>query len=252
MKRIRVLAAFLMTALLLLSVTFCASAAVDTHAKVYDDAGLFTGTEQEDLMVRAQAMADRFQVDVVIVTTEDTNGSSTMEYADDFYDYNGFGLDAEHSGLLLLIDMQHREYWISTTGKAIKTFTDARLNTIIADMESDMRMGNYAAAAHIFLQRVQSRLFPYPRYIGISIPIGLGVGLLILLFMILAHNRKMKALDAGAYAKQPFQLTHQLDTFHSTHTTRTRRSEDSSSGGGGSSTHSSSSGTSHGGAGGSF
>ena len=49
-----------------------------------------------------------------------------MEYADDFYDYNFF----KENGSLFLIDMDTRNIWISTKGKAITIYTDEKINNI--------------------------------------------------------------------------------------------------------------------------
>ena len=49
-----------------------------------------------------------------IVTDVDPNISSAMEAADDFFDYNGYGLGDDRSGVLLYINMSTRDVWIST------------------------------------------------------------------------------------------------------------------------------------------
>ena len=46
-----------------------------------------------------------------------------MEYADDFYDYNGYGMGEKHNGIIMLISMENRDVWFGTTGSAIKTFS---------------------------------------------------------------------------------------------------------------------------------
>jgi len=64
------------------------------------------------------------KLDVVIVITDNTQGKSSRDFADDFYDYNGYGIGTRKSGLLMLVNMQNREIWISTCGDAIDIFTD--------------------------------------------------------------------------------------------------------------------------------
>ena len=43
-------------------------------------------------------------MDAVIVTINNLEGESPQNYADNYYDYNGYGLGNEESGLILLID----------------------------------------------------------------------------------------------------------------------------------------------------
>lgn len=47
---------------------------------------------------------------MLMLTTDDTNGKTTQEYADDFFD----AIAENGDGVALLIDMQNREICIST------------------------------------------------------------------------------------------------------------------------------------------
>ena len=64
-----------------------------------------------------------------MLTTDDTNGKTTQEYADDFFD----AIAENGDGVALLIDMQNREICISTGGIAIRYLTDARIEDILND-----------------------------------------------------------------------------------------------------------------------
>ena len=58
-------------------------------------------------------------MDVVIVTTYNTRSKSSQVYADDFYEENNIGRNNSGDGILLLIDLDNREVYISTSGAAI-------------------------------------------------------------------------------------------------------------------------------------
>ena len=45
---------------------------------------------------------------MVIVTVDDTRGKKARDFADDFFDYNGFGYGRDRDGILLLIDISDR------------------------------------------------------------------------------------------------------------------------------------------------
>ena len=67
----------------------------------------------------------RQQFDVAVVTADTLDGKTPMAYADDFYDYNGYGFGESKDGVLLLVSMEDRDWWITTTGYGITAITDA-------------------------------------------------------------------------------------------------------------------------------
>ena len=92
---------------------------VDASEKVYDFAGLLTESEEASLYNKIMTFINTYNMDMAVVTIDNNNKASTMAYADDFYDYNDFGVGSTFDGLLFLIDMDNREMWISPTGEAI-------------------------------------------------------------------------------------------------------------------------------------
>ena len=90
-------------------------------------------------------------MDMAIVTINNNNKNSAMVYADDFYDYNNFGINSTNDGLLFLIDMDTREIWISTTGKAILYYDDYRINNILDTTFSYIVNGDYYNCASSFI-----------------------------------------------------------------------------------------------------
>lgn len=99
--------------------------------KVFDDANLFSEEEIMDLNDEANIISNTYDMDIIILTTDDANGKTAMEYADDYYDYNGFGVGDDLDGILFLIDMDNREAYISTSGIGIRYLTDKRIDDIL-------------------------------------------------------------------------------------------------------------------------
>jgi len=117
---------------------------------VYDYANLLEN--EEELEAEIARIRDAWEIDAVIVTIDDAHGLSAMEYADDFFDYNGFGYNEPMGdGVLFLIDMDNREIWISTCGKAIIFFTDDRIDEALDDIIEYMYDMDYDGAASEFL-----------------------------------------------------------------------------------------------------
>ena len=238
---------------------------------VNDYADLLSDSEELELNKKLLAFKNRYGIDAVIVTTNSTNGMNIRDYADDFYDYNGYGKD----GILIVLDMYNREWWFSTKGKGIDYFTDYGLDQIIEDMYDDLRSGNYYGAFSTYAKDVEQftesaingNTIDYQpeeiRFGLTNIAVSALIGLFVSLVTMLVLKGQLKSVSRQRLAHNyivgnSFMLTGASDLFVNRHVTRSRRPEPNrSSGGGGgysggSSTHTSSSGSSHGGHGGHF
>jgi uncharacterized protein len=133
--------------------------------KVNDVAGLFTVAEITAIESSAAKLTEKLSMDVAIVTTKDTQGKSSQAYADDFYDQNGYGMGSEADGVLLLVNMQDREVYISTCGQAIRYLTDARINSILDVVYEELGKGDYVKAVNSFMTELDY-------YVGLGIPQG--------------------------------------------------------------------------------
>lgn len=98
-----------------------------------DEAELLTPDEWEALNNKLADISNAHQVEVAIVTVNSLDGKDVKEYADDFYDYNGYGYGENDDGILLLLAMDTREWAITTYGSAFDTFTDYRQSCIMND-----------------------------------------------------------------------------------------------------------------------
>lgn len=250
---------------------------VDASEKVYDFAELLTDAEEETLRSLISVFIKNYDMDMAIVTINDNNKATSEKYADDFYDYNDFGVGSTYDGLLFLIDMDKRKMWISTTGEAIIMYDDARIDKILDYTYEKISNNDYYGTAEEFVDRAsyfaslgtpssnsnykvdsngnyvrKSSSDPFP-----IIPIIIVSGIVTVIFIVVAsakHKTIAKATKASQYlVKDSFNLNDKNDSFLTTHTSKRYSPQSSSSGGGGgSSTHSGSSGVSHGGGGRNF
>ena len=257
---------------------------VDETEKVYDFANLLTDEEEKKLFNEITEYIQTYNMDMVIVTIDKNNKSSAMDYADDFYDYNNFGKGSTHDGVLFLIDMDTRNMWISTTGEAIRIYSDARIDSILDSTYNYIKIPNYYKCASAFVSRASSYAklgvpssnkntyinengeYIYNSndefgmttgYIFCSIFVSLLASFIFIAIASYKHKTIKKATQAKQYlVNGSFNLTEKQDRFVSSNTTKHYNPPSSSGGshysGGGSSTHSSSSGGCHGGGGRSF
>ena len=115
--------------------------------RVFDEAGLFSAEEVQELETRIDEVRDSQDADLAVLTVEDAQGESAESYADDFYDTHGLGVGDDASGILLSIDMDNREIYVSTTGYAMKVLTDARVEKVLDAAYDSVADGNYAEGA---------------------------------------------------------------------------------------------------------
>ena len=276
------LLSFLLCILLLLGISANASAAQD---RVVDEAGLLTDSERNALEEKAASLWDSCHLDVAIVTLDSTYGKSVQTYADDYYDEHGYGYGADNSGILLLLCMDTREWYISTCGEAIYIFTDFGLEQMGQAMLADLSYGEYFDAFETWMdlipeyveafsqgQPIDGMVYPdeYEPIGGdeiiyyekdskpnhfISLLIGAAVAGIALLIMRSGMNTAKQQANAADYVKNgSFRLNLQRDMFLYRQVSKTPKaqSQGTRSGGGGSSVHRSSGGVSHGGRGGRF
>ena len=248
--------------------------------RLADQEELLTTEEQEELLARLDEISERQQCDVVIVTVASIEGKTATEYADDYFDYQGYGYGEKSDGILLLVGMKERVWAISTHGSlGISAFTDAGLDYIKEDVQFQLKLDNYAKAFRTFASLCDQFLTaahkgkPYDvgnlpiKHASPSILIFLfPIGILIMAWKSRSKKRSLisvvKKTDAISYkVPNSLHLWVDEDRITGSHVTKRKRNEESrdrggSSGSGGSSggstTHTSSSGRTHGGTSGTF
>ena len=258
--------------------------------KIVDQAGLLTETEKNKLETIAQQLSDQYEIDIVIVTVYRLNGKSSESYADDYYDQNGYGLGNDHSGVLLLLSMEYRDWAISTCGEGILAFTDYGIQQVFSGISGYLSQNQYYSAFCAYLKALAPYLEAYRngevidgnigeyvgpgtyipgtqdeiiysepdrdfqwylQKIGIAFVIGVVVSLIVLLILRSQMNTAKAQHGAASYIiSGSYRIEMQRDIFLYSQIKRVKKSENSSSGG--SSAHRSSSGRTHGGGHGKF
>ena len=242
-----------------------------TLPSVVDDANLLSVEEKTTLENTLDNLREKHAFDIVVVTANTLQGKSPMAYADDFFDYQGYGVGTNRDGILLLVSMEDRDWWISTSGYGITAFTDAGMDYMKDEFLPYLSDGDYSGAFQSFAELCDEFLtearegkpfdrghMPY-RPLGImSIGISFLAGLVIAFIIAGTMRGKLKTVHnktaATDYLKSgSFRLHDSRDIFLYSNIRRVARpKQNSSGGGGGSRTHTSSSGRSHGGSGGKF
>lgn len=241
--------------------------------RIFDEAGLLTSTEISTLEEEITKLTGDLGLDLVVVTTDDTHGKSSRQYADDYYDQGGFGTGADKSGVLFLIDMDNRQAYLSTCGAGIDYFTDSRIDRALDRITPRLSDQDYIGAVDEFLEATQeyiqagipengyrydeetgkvTRRFSAPSWKQMLLFAGIAVVIGLIAAGSVAVKYKVRYQDNSYPYRENsrLQLTNQQDIFIRRYVTSHRIQNDSSGrGGGGSSTHTSSGGHTHGGGG---
>lgn len=245
--------------------------------KVYDDAGLLTDSEASTLQDLLVDNAKQIKCDLIVVTTNNVQNKSSMSYAEDFFMAHDFGYDKKHGdAVLLLINMDDREIWISTSGDAKYVMTDSRISKVLDDVADYLGSGKYYNGCKTFANGVKKyyqsssgtdnnyhsddvSFVPdgiaevFEGFTAEDILIRMGISLLIAIIIVLVMRSGSKAkmtVDSHTYSKNDgCRVTGRSDVFIRTTVTKTPKNQNNGSGGGGSSIHIGSGGHSFGGGG---
>lgn len=251
--------------------------------RIVDDAELLEDAEEAAILSALDAESEENQFDFVIYTTDSVGGMNIEDYADDYFDYNGFGYGENGDGVILVVAMDTREYYISTCGRGIELFPEEAIDYCEDAFLSWLSSGDYYfafdafvnAAVYVAENGIDSVYngsdpvvdFDYNFEYGNDgyyydefsmtekIAVSLIVGFIIAVIVGATQAAKLKSVrsqrSAVNYVKEnSFRLTQQSDRFLYRNVTKVRKPKQTSSSGGGMRTGSS--GRSHGGGGGRF
>ena len=258
----------------LFAVVICFSAAIpvcaeESLSRLMDDADLLTDSEETSLLSQLDNISEKQEMDIVVVTTDNLEGYTPQEYADNVFDYCGYGIGENRDGLLLLVSIEDNDWHISTSGYAITAFTDAgreymseQFLPYLSDGEYYKAFSTYADLCDQFITQAKTdepydvgNLPKEPFKIWFNVLIALGIGFVFAIIVVLYMKSKLKSVRfqpaASSYVRNgSMNVTQSGDFFLYSHLDRRARPKDNDSGG--SSTHTSSSGSTHGGGGGKF
>ncbi len=245
-----------------------------TESYVYDYAGLLSFDEIAALERQIVDMKEKTDWDIFAVTTYDAEGKSSVAYADDFYDER---TSEDSDGILVLIDMDNREIYVSTSGKAIRYLEDNRMERVLDEGFYYVSDGEYASCLSVMLSMVEDfydsgipqdqynydvetgavseyRTLTWMEVVPVLL-LAVGVGLAIYIIVVKSYSMKGGRYDYPYMKYGKLDLIEHEDRFIRQHVTHQRIQTSSGSGGSGrsssgrSSVHRSSSGRSHGGGG---
>lgn len=246
---------FLMLACLVLPV-FAA------QPRLIDNADLLSTAQEHKLSNRLEEVGRRLDIDIVVLTEPDIGWKDPMDYADDYYDRKGY----RKNGVLLLLSMENRDWWLSTSGSCIDPVDADTVEDFVIPYIKD---GDYYEGFMVFADLVELSVQhsgdagdivadaygvltfePYVTqwYDGLAIclTIGLVAGGITVAVMAFGMKSVRQKGSAGDYVNEgSLQLSVRQDLYLYQRVSKRARPKNNG-------THTSSSGRSHGGGGGKF
>ena len=244
----KILAAFAACLMMLfpLSISVFAELNDPELPRVVDDEMLLDDGQISSLENRISDITEKYDFDVVIYTTYSIGGQTAQDFADNFYDKNGYGTGKKNDGIILLVSTEFNDGGIAANGYGEKVFSDEKCNDIAGKIAGYLHDGNYNAGFNEFLTQVEDEISGYkPKMILISLGIGFGIGLVVAVIVVLVLRGQLKSValqKSAANYEVPgsMNVTRSHDMFLYKQVTKTRKESSDSSG----SSSSSSSGTS--------
>ncbi|MBE6771325.1 MAG: TPM domain-containing protein [Ruminococcaceae bacterium] len=122
---------------------------------VDDSAMLFSSDETSEITDCVESFSLETGYSLAVVTTDDSMGKSSDEYADDYLDDLIDNQCWSEDSMLFLIDMDNREIYISTTGSAMDSYDSFQIDNIIDSGYSELVQGNYARAVILMTETAE-------------------------------------------------------------------------------------------------
>ena len=250
--------------LFLAALLACISIPLFAQNRLVDNAGLLDNGQAGVIRVELDRVSKTYDFDLVIVTEKSIGSESSMDYADDFFDYSGYGLGEDRDGCLFLQVTDIRDHWISTSGRGIGIYNEAALDNLEAKVIKQLRKDSYYEAYLAFIKAseeylkldAKGRSYSYlhsffPIFIIASWILALLIGLIVVASWKKSMNNALLKTEAASYiVPNTLSFADKRDRFLYSTVTKMAKPKSSSSGGG--HTHTSSSGRSHGGRGGRY
>lgn len=129
--------------------------------KVYDNAEMVSDEEEAIMNMQIQKFAEKLQMNIAFITTNDTEIESIKEYAEDLYK-NTFGSNT--NGIIYVADFNKKSIAVSVSGKTEHYIKSIQKTEIINKTKSFLNSENYLLACRAFLDITD-------KYLGVSVDI---------------------------------------------------------------------------------
>lgn len=208
---------------------------------IIDDAGLLSQDEIDNLNKIADKYSTNRDIDIIVLTTNDTQGTNTINYANNYYNSNIANSSTYNKNcVIFIIDMSNKKTSIETYEDAMDRINPKRSNKILDKATPYLSDGDYYNAFKTYINKTnyylgyKSNVDPDNIFFKLwfQIIISLVIGGIVVGIMVFNSGGRITTngstyLDAGNS-----RITGSYDHYIRTTTTRVKKSSDSNKGGG--------------------
>lgn len=224
--------------------------AQEDKERVIDNDNLISDTLEAELETRLDAIADEYDIDVVILTEYSIGGIDGLTYANTYYDENNLGIGEDNDGILFVLSLEFRDWGISTEGFGDEAFNNYALDKFEENILSEYSNGNYDTGFSEFVDMVEiyvkeaktNEAYYYDHeyrewtYYATGALGVIVISLVVALIYLISLRKDMVHIrqenEARNYVKDnSFVLLENTDKFLYAHTSKTRIQRNTSSGG---------------------
>ena len=110
---------------------------VDNTIKVYDYALVLTDKQSDKLKMDVSKYINKYNLDMVLVTVKHYNYPNLIDYSKAFYKEKDFGLGANKSGIIMVVDLKNNNIVLNTFGDATKLYDDIEIDNMISKINKN-------------------------------------------------------------------------------------------------------------------
>lgn len=114
---------------------------------VADDAGILMEEEADWLKDTAGKLSEKSNWSVIVATCNDAGGKTAQTVCEEYYNRYAAGDD----GISCLVDLDNREIYLATAGKAQRFLTDERLDDLLDKAHAAAEKEDYTQALYLML-----------------------------------------------------------------------------------------------------
>ena len=118
---------------------------------VDDSANLFSQEEIDEINIQAEQYSSETGLSLAVVTTDDTQGRTTEDFAEDYYDDLADNHGWPEDGMILLIDMENRIIFTTAVGDTWDCYSDSDISYITDCGYDEVSSGEYADAILVMI-----------------------------------------------------------------------------------------------------
>ncbi len=230
-------------ALVVLSLACVLALCISAKSYVVDNEGIMEAYDEERLEDKLKGLSKEYECDLVFVTTKSFGSRSAQEYAEYYYDSNGYGYGSDDTGIIYVLSVAKREYYICTTGDATKIFKGNRMDylesSILRCLQNDDFDGSgmeFASISDEILYSYHSKSIDDQAFttgVIISVVVGVLAGIITIIILIVKMNNARPQKNAGLYIRNgSFNLTVSRDMYLYSTVRKVAKPKNNSSSGG--------------------